>query len=247
MISFIISNVTIFFLIAAFIDIGFTNFIVILLIVLILIKIDLLIFIAGGLTKIVDHIIIKMKLKLIITIPIYIFLGIIKLPKSIYNFIKHLHHKFYISKIIVVPFLLCRIIFLNSVQYLLFVLIIWMFSIALFIKLDFILLQTNEINSNFFNSIGLVGILAGFFQYYIKRHEDKVQNNLTIKMSGLVSITDRETTFNKFQLFLENNTKFRKVKNDLKSCICLAHTQFSPEKLLQFFKPIFALQPPVSQ
>lgn len=225
LISFIIANVGIYFLVDAFIEIDLRIFFIILFLNLILIKLDLIIFLINGLNNIISYLFsidIKIKpyliLNLIKKIP-FIILEIVKLPIHIFKILKRAYDTFHINIIMLFPFLLLRIVFFNSMQYLLFTLVVWIFSLSLFIKLDYVYIQMNEISSNFYSSIGLVGILAGFFQYYIKRHEDKVQAKLAIKMNGLISITDKYTSFNNFLTFLKTKTIFKNLRTGINDFI----------------------------
>lgn len=57
-------------------------------------------------------------------------------------------------------------------------------------------------SSQFFNIIVVAGIILGFLQYYLKRHEEKVQNKITKHLSNYVQSKD-EFTFEEFNKFVE--------------------------------------------
>lgn len=214
LISFFISNIVVFYLINRFIEVTIIKFLLIFLFNLVLIKLDIIIFFIRSINKILLLTISSLKRrkwKFIIDLVDYlkiIVLSFVKLPFYMYN-------RFYMSKLIFILILLFRIIFLNSIQYLLFTLIIWMFSVALFIKYGYIPLN-EAVPANFYNIIGLVGILAGFFQYYIQRYEDKIQTKLSLKMNKLVSISDREVSFDNFKDFMNKSKNFTKLKKKFK-------------------------------
>lgn len=209
LISFFISNLVVFYLVNQFIEVALIQFLLIFLLNLILIKLDIIIFFIRSINKILFIIVSNLKSikwNIIINIVNYlksIIFSVVNLPFRIYR-------RFYMSKLVLILILLLRIIFLNSIQYLLFTLIIWMFSVAVFINYGYILLN-EEIPPNFYNIIGLVGILTGFFQYYIQRYEDKIQTKLSLKMNMLVSISDKEVSFGNFKKFLNKNKNFTKL------------------------------------
>ncbi|MCZ7358013.1 MAG: hypothetical protein O8C66_05895 [Candidatus Methanoperedens sp.] len=108
-----------------------------------------------------------------------------------------------------------------------------MFSVAVLINYGYILLNEG-IPTNFYNIIGLVGILAGFFQYYIQRYEDKIQTKLSLKMNRLVSISDREVSFGNFKEFLNKSKNFTILNKTLKKITEEDERNKHKFKLVQF-------------
>jgi hypothetical protein len=54
----------------------------------------------------------------------------------------------------------------------------------------------------------LIGIASGFFQYYIKRYEEKIQQNILSKFRAISKFIIDEANFIKFENFLLQSEKF---------------------------------------
>jgi len=126
------------------------------------------------------------------------------------NFSKKLALKKLAGKnLIILP----RVLFFNVLYY--------MFPIFLvIIPLEILLLSLGliSISDNFVQIAVLVGIASGFFQYYIKRYEEKVQQKILSKFGTISKFIRDEAIFIKFENFLSQsgNNEFETLKDKIK-------------------------------
>jgi len=61
--------------------------------------------------------------------------------------------------------------------------------------------------SNFLQAATLIGIILGFFQYYLNRYEEKTQQIIVTKMSAFTGIVVKQASFINFRKFIEKKSK----------------------------------------
>lgn len=211
-ISFLLSNLIVYYLVTRFIDIGPWFTLGIFFFALILIKLDLLF----SLPELLD--------------------------KQSTQTPEGPHQKIRKKIWLTIPLILVRLVFLNTIQYLLFTLIVWVFAVGVLLMFGYATLLS-KYSSEFYNAIGLVGILAGFFQYYTQRYETKTQNNLISKFNKLLSSCDKKISIDNFRRFIEKNgTRFSAFNVLLKKTINLSPYYLSrlPGKSINVYSLNFA-------
>jgi len=110
-------------------------------------------------------------------------------------------------------FVMPRILFFN-ITYLLFpLLIVWLSFFAVLYFFGF----TNMYSTfeEFTYLISIMGIVLGFFQYYVKRHEEKIQNKIVGHLIKLTFPKDK-FSFKSFIDFIENINNIERIKKTAK-------------------------------
>lgn len=129
-----------------------------------------------------------------------------KLLKS--PFIKSLLLKF--------TFVFPRLLFFNVLYYIFPIFIILIFSYIALLYFGYLKLQ------DFNNTVpiaGLIGITSGFFQYYIDRYEEKVQQKMLSKMNFITNLIIEESKYNKFKIFINGSQNFKNINNKIDSIL----------------------------
>jgi hypothetical protein len=99
-----------------------------------------------------------------------------------------------------------RILFFNVAHYLFPLLFIWISIYGLVYLLGFLTI----INFNVFISLmSLLGIIFGFFQYYIKRYRENIQNKLVKYVTKLT--LPKEFTIKEFKDFIEPKQDYKPI------------------------------------
>ena len=96
-----------------------------------------------------------------------------------------------------------RFVFFNILHSLFPLLLIWLSCIAGVYLFNSSLINFNPDN-DVISVLTLLGILFGFFQYYLRRYEDKVQNKLDVFSRIINQTVAEETDFNEFLNSIEN-------------------------------------------
>jgi len=112
---------------------------------------------------------------------------------KLFPFPEKLDLKMLIKFLIVLP----RILFFNVSYFLFPLLIVWLgyFGVLGFLKV----VALSETLGEFTYLVSIIGIIFGFFQYYTKRQEEKVQNKI---VNHLIKITFQKDCFS-FESFIE--------------------------------------------
>lgn len=103
-----------------------------------------------------------------------------------------------------------KLVFLNTLYYLFPALLIWL---AVFLTLMYLGSVELTKEDEFFRIVTLFGILLGIYQYYLKRHEEKIAVKIKIIENKIEQIIAEETSFEKFLEFLERRKDCDDYKN----------------------------------
>lgn len=115
------------------------------------------------------------------------------------SFSSHRHLISFLVKI--VPPVIFKQIFFNTLYYLFPVLLVWVVFSGVFKFVGVLTLADRS--GDFFQIVATISILLGIFQYFIKRHEEKIQVKITQVTTLISRIVDEETSFEKFFNSLE--------------------------------------------
>jgi len=100
--------------------------------------------------------------------------------------------------------LLIKNLYFNILNDFFILTIIWISLISFFYILNFIEIPNNFNFQNFATTITLIGVLSGFFQYYIKNYREQVSMKIADSISKYLSSIVKKINFKDFMSFLKD-------------------------------------------
>jgi len=122
--------------------------------------------------------------------------------------------------------LIFRMFFFNTLYYVFPLLIVWLTSTVCFTLLEWLIISDVDL---FIRVMSCAGIIFGFFQYYVKRIEEKTDKALSSWVNKIRKTVEERGSFERFLHFLEQNEDYKELRDDI------IKTLKRPKKPFKFF------------
>jgi len=113
-------------------------------------------------------------------------------------------------------FITVKQLFFNILYYLFPVLLIWVALAGVFGLTGIISYDTSK---SPYQTFAVLSIILGLFQYFLKRHEEKILLQIDLFSKRISQIINEEGSFEAFYLNIGNTSEENKLKNSITRCI----------------------------